>query len=86
MAKAGLSVHCGLRIGDCGLGGKRKAPPLPFPVASQARHESVSPEGTFALRNVVPHSMAEREKEALGSRMVWRSRGAFAFAKATADK
>jgi hypothetical protein len=40
-----------------------KAPPLPSPMASQARHESVSRKGTFAPRIVVPHSVAERERK-----------------------
>src|SRR5258706_12755222 len=38
-------------------------PPLPNPMASQARHQSVSRGKTFASRNVVPHFMAEREPE-----------------------
>ncbi len=42
-----------------GAGLPRYGPPLPSPVASQARHESVSREGLFASRNVVPRARGQ---------------------------
>ncbi len=51
-AKARRQAQAGFRT--------RETRPHPNPVASQARHESVSPEEMFASRNVVPQERGER--------------------------
>ena len=54
-----------LRVAQCGSVGWRGVPPHPNPMASQARHKSVSPQESNASRFVVP-PMGAREKKTAG--------------------